>query len=146
MVRRDLPFGVLLAMVTHAAGESFYKLASCVMTVPGPAMAMASGACSGPRSSVLEQQVSSLQVGGSIPSAGSTFDPSETVAVVLGARNEGRLAKLESSLLKDMVPHVAIRETEGDFAGQLMAVGIVPGDREFLSDYVNEFHMYREIG
>jgi hypothetical protein len=146
VVRRDLPFGVILSMIAHAAGESFYKLASCTMTVAGDLAigTMASGGYCSP-SSVLERQTFSLEVGGSIPSGSSTLDPSTTIAVVLGARNQARLDKLAQALLAEMVPCVEIRETDGEFAGQLMAIGIVPGDKAFLAPFVRDFHMFREM-
>lgn len=147
VVRRDLALGVLLAMIAHAAGESFYKLASHTWTVPSM---MATAAPSGglslrPSSSEKEQHVFSVQVGGSSPPWGSTFEPSHTVAIVLGARNEGRLVKLEAALLANGIAHAAIRETEGEHAGQLMAVGLIPGPKETLSAFVNSFHMLREL-
>lgn len=146
VVRRDLSLGVLLAMVAHAAGESFYKLASLTWTVPAGAMAMPGGGsllC--PSSSETEQHVFSVQAGGSSPSWGSNFDPSRTVAVVLGARNENRLAKLEAVLVANSIAHVAIREIEGPHAGQLMAIGLVPGPKDALSPLVNGFHMLRDL-
>lgn len=135
VVRRDLSVGVLLAMVAHAAGESFYKLANPQVSVAHTTMA--SGGYAAP--------------GGGLPASGSyTFtlpaiDPATTIAVVLGARNEGRLLKLERVLEAAGVAHVAIRETDGEHAGQLMAIGLVPGEKEQLSPLVNEFHMLREV-
>lgn len=114
VVRRDLQVGVLLAMVAHAAGESFYKLASHTWTTPW----------------------------GSAP---TIVQPDETIAVVLGARNEGRLVKLEAALMAAAITHAAIRETEGPCAGQLMAIGLMPGPKEALSPFVNDFHMLREL-
>jgi hypothetical protein len=107
VVRRDLPVGVLLAMVAHAAGESFYRLAS-TFTV-------------------------------------ASFNPSETIAIVLGARNEGRLEKLAHALHADSVPCVEIHEVDGEYAGQLLAIGIVPGDKSALAPFVRDFHMLKEL-
>lgn len=124
VVRRDLPFGVLLAMVAHAAGESFYRLC--------------------PDSSGSERPESNREVGSSRLPRGS-INPSETIAIVLGARNEGRLSKAAATLQRAGVPFVEIRETDGGFAGQLMAIGVVPGDKEQISLLVNDFHMLREL-
>lgn len=124
VVRRDLPFGVILASVAHAAGESFYQC---------------------PRSSVKEHLVANQEVGGLSPSGGSLFDPAQTVAVVLGARNESKLRGFGARVLMAKIPHVFIHETEGAFAGQLMAVGLVPGDRDHLRRHVNEFQMFKEF-
>lgn len=73
LVRRDLPFGVLCAMVAHAAGESFYLLASSSeLRAASDAHALvadaggipASPANLGPGSSV-EERSSNGEVGGS---------------------------------------------------------------------------------
>lgn len=126
VVRRDLPTGVLLAMVAHAAGESFYRLAC-------------------PRSSEKERLLSKQEVSGSSPDWGSIFNPAETIAVVLGSRNEGRLTKLANALHNAGIQYVGIHEIDGDFAGQLMAIGVVPGDKDRISPLVNDFHMLREL-
>lgn len=124
VVRRDLPFGVLLAMVAHAAGESFYKLA-CL------------------RSSEKERPTFSREDVGSIPTGGSPFDPSQTIAIVLGARNVARLGWLCMKLDVMAIPYSVITETDGEFAGQLMAIGVVPTDRADVRKIVNEFQLYR---
>jgi hypothetical protein len=125
VVRRDLPFGQILAQVAHAAGESFYLL--------------------GRHSSVKEQLTFSQQVGGSSPSGGSTINPEETVVVVLGARNEGRLRRLQRILLEGGTAHTTIREVDGEYAGQYMAIGLVPGEKVELQTYVNDFHMFTQL-
>lgn len=125
IVRRDLPVGVLLAMVAHAAGESFYQLR--------------------PDSSGSEHRTFSPGVGSSPLPRGSTFNPAETIAIVLGARNEGRLARAARALAAAGVPFVEIRETDGAFAGQVMAIGVVPGEKETIGPIVNEFHMLKEL-
>lgn len=124
VVRRDLAFGPLLAMVAHAAGESFYALAC-------------------PRSSVSERsdltERSDVQL---IPGAPS-FNPAETVAVVMGAKNENRLIRLDLALAASDIPYVCIRETEGAHAGQLMAIGLAPIDKARVATYVKDFQMLR---
>lgn len=125
VVRRDLPFGVICASLVHAAGESFYALCR--------------------RSSEKEHLVSNQEAAGSSPAVGPTFDPAQTVAVVLGARNEGRLRRLAQQLTVKAIPHVVVLETEGEFSGQVMAIGLVPGDKRELADCVREFHMFREL-
>lgn len=104
VVRRDLPLGVVLAQVAHAAGESFYRL-----TTP------------------------------------DGFQADQTVAVVLGARNEHRLKRLRDALATAHVGHVVIVEVEGEYAGQIMAVGLVPADRGLVQPLLNDFHMLREL-
>lgn len=123
VVRRDLPAGDICAQVAHAAGESFYKLR--------------------PSSSDAERSVSNGEAGASQAPSGSTFDPSRTVVVVLGSRNEGRLQRLEQQLVEKQVAHVSIRETDGPWNGQLMAVGLVPGLKHERCPHVREFQMLR---
>lgn len=150
VVRRDLPLGVLAAQVTHAAGESFYKLA-CVAQGEHPVFnrevagaSPAAGSTSFPGSSVQSASPQGVEVAGSIPARGATFDPSETYAIVLGARNESRLLKLERALREAGVPHVAVREPDSPYNGQLMAVGLVPAPAHELRRHVADFHMLRE--
>jgi hypothetical protein len=81
------------------------------------------------------------------PNAGA-MKMNDTTAIVKGARNEGKIAKLVRDLLSAGVPHVAIREEEGEkggrLAGQLTCVSLVPTDVEQLPESVkralNEFH------
>lgn len=105
VVRRDLPFGLVLANIAHAAGESMF--------------------ISGTRHEELP-----------------SFNPHEALAIVLGARNEGRLLRLERSLIASRVEYIAIREHDAPYNGALMAIGIVPGPRHLLSKHVREFHMF----
>lgn len=65
-------------------------------------------------------------------------------AVVLGARNEQRLQRLERLLRTRGVSFVAIREPDPPFHGQLMAIGLHPGDRDALARHVNEFQLIPE--
>lgn len=136
VVRRDLPVGVIYAQIAHAAGESFYQLASRGWTMPSDSIF--------PGSSVLEHQTFSLEVGGSTPSRGSTFVAAETIVVVLGARNEQRLKRLEIALLDTGVIFTSIRETEGTYRGQLMAIGLMPGPKSVLAQHINQFHMFTD--
>lgn len=124
IVRRDLPLGVALAQVAHAAGESFYKLTGRSLT-KAPAMGLE-------------------DVGGT-PTDPATFDAHRTIVVVLGARNEHRLLKLERTLTSCGVAHVAIREPDEPWNGQLMAIGLVPGDREVLSGLFRDYQTLREL-
>ncbi len=124
VVRRDLTFGQILSAVTHAAGESFYLLC--------------------PDSSGSERQVDNLEVGSSQLPRGATFKPDETIAVVLGARNEGRLKRLVEQLKARDVAHVPIIETDGARAGELLAVGLIPGPKSALAVHVREFHMFQD--
>ena len=76
------------------------------------------------------------------------FDHKRTIAVVLGARNEFRLLKLERALQEAKILHSAIHETEGKYAGQLMAIGLYPDLKEVILEklpYLNEFHMLQWV-
>lgn len=52
--------------------------------------------------------------------------PGDTHAVALAADSEADLLALEQRLLASAVPHVAIREPDAPWNGQLMAIGVVP--------------------
>jgi peptidyl-tRNA hydrolase len=64
-----------------------------------------------------------------------------TKVVVLGARNEGRLLRLQKQLLSAKIPHVAIREPDAPWNSQMMAIGLEPGPADVLGQHVREFHM-----
>jgi hypothetical protein len=172
VVRRDLPFGAIMAQLAHAAGESFYQFGLR------------------PRSSAKERLASGQEVAGSSPAAGSTphhqslrsrrslhveslvdqqampddswrrewaplacevwalermprADVSRTTVVVLGSRTEGRLLRLERELVAAGVPHVAVREPDEPWRGQLMAVGLEPGLKGELYRHVRMFNVWR---
>lgn len=116
IVRRDLPLGLVLANVAHAAGESFYQLAQ-------------------------QATFELLDLEG--------FEPSETIAIVKGARNEGRLKKLHEALAAADVPHSFITETDGEYTGQAMAIGVVPvskGTAVTYRELLNDFQLLQELG
>lgn len=152
VVRRDLPLGVMLAQVTHAAGESFYKLADVAQEREHPVFnrevtrsSRVVGSTSFPGSSVQSAEPQGAEVAGSTPAPGATFNPSDTFAVVLGARNESRLLKLERALCEAGVPHVAVREPDSPYFGQIMAIGLVPASKDSVSQHLRDFHMLREL-
>lgn len=155
VVRRDLPFGVVLAMLTHAAGESFFRYGqrptfrgSSVKERPAASVNEADGRSEVevlPAEPIPGSPVaSSSDEGERGPSLGpSTTHPIAT-AVVLGARSESKLLRLERLLLQHGVPHVAVREPDAPWSGQLMAVGLEPtADLEAVRDLVNEFQIWR---
>lgn len=145
VVRRDLPTAVICAQIAHAAGESFYQLAQA-----GVAQL----------SERREARKSGPEVGGGNPSSGSIIggaldaasgvnpdspatlpDPSRTVVVILGARNEAKLRRLERQLVLAGIMHVAVREPDKPWDGALMAIGLMPGLKADLSACVNEFQL-----
>ena len=88
-VRRDLPIGVLAAMVTHAAGESGALYAD--------------------------------EYDGRFRLA---------TAVVLEAKNERQLDNIAAFLHEEGIRCVEVWESEGPYAEQLMAIGVVPRERD----------------
>lgn len=67
------------------------------------------------------------------------FNPARTTLILRGARNEGKLLKLEKQLIEKGVPHIAIREPMAPWNGQLMAIGLVPGLPEVMGPHVNDY-------
>jgi hypothetical protein len=58
--------------------------------------------------------------------------------VVLGERDESRLARVLRRLQRAGVPHVAIHEPDAPYAGALMAIGLVPAPRALVAGHVRE--------
>lgn len=125
IVRRDLPYGLTLAMVGHAAGESFYLFG-------GSSADRASGSIT-----------VNPEVDGSSPSRQSI--PRCTI-VVLGARNELKLHRLRRRLERHNVPHVPFYESDPPYDRQLMSIGLVPGPKESLYCFVNDFALWPYYG
>ena len=71
----------------------------------------------------------------------STYDvwQSGTTAVVLGVGTQRRLLNLEKKLKRHHVPHVAVREPDAPWNGQLMAIGLYPTHRELVSPILDKF-------
>ena len=66
----------------------------------------------------------------------------KTIAVVLSARNEARLAWLERQLKKHKIKHKAIREPDAPWDGQLMAIGLHPCERsELLAKLFKDYQL-----
>lgn len=61
--------------------------------------------------------------------------------VILGARNETKLLKLERRLIVGGIPHVAFREPDAPWENALMAIGLIPAPRDAVASYVYDFHM-----
>lgn len=96
IVRRDMPVGVVAAMIVHAAGES-------ATNVPG--------------------------------FKGCT-------AVVLAVDNEAQLSSVLTKLRQEFILHIAVWENSPPYAGQLMAIGVVPGPREELGPVFQNYSLY----
>ena len=102
LVRRDLPFGVTLAQLAHAAADSIMHSRYLALT-PG------------------------------------------TTVVVLGVRNEITLKKWARKLSwrKHGVPHTLVREPDAPWNGQLMAIGVWPGERSKLEPIFKTLQTFR---
>lgn len=98
-VRRDLPLGIMAAMITHAAGDS------------------------------ASQRMWPL--------------PPHTIAVVLEAKDEEHLKDisgyLRANCLEEGVDKFSVFESGGPYDGQLMAIGLLPQERDALSNKLKEF-------
>lgn len=133
IVRRDLPFGAILANVAHAAGESFYAF--------GGDLAFAA-IC--PRSSDAEHSSNTGAVGPSQGSEGAIFRANQTKVVVLRAKHQADLGKLWSRLTAADVPLTTILEVDGEYAGQLMAIGLWPTARADVRKLLNGYQLFTE--
>lgn len=65
-----------------------------------------------------------------------------TYAIVLAADTD-TLSRLEERLKGINLPHVAIRENEGPYAGQITAIGVQPGRRSKLRKYFSSLPLLR---
>lgn len=115
IVRRNLEPAAAIVAVAHAAGEAFYCL----------------------RSSEKEHLLDKQEVAGSSPAEGSTFNPAETIVVVLGIRNETRLANLARKLDDRAIAHVIVRENDS-----IDAIGLVPCERERVRPFVSDLQAW----
>lgn len=66
-------------------------------------------------------------------------------AVVLGVDSERELEKLRKYLREERIQHVVVREQSEPYNGQLMAIGLVPGDRSVLSPHMRELQLLSSL-
>ncbi len=71
--------------------------------------------------------------------------PAGTFAVVLGVADEGALQALAARLVAAAVPHSIIVETDGNWAGQMMAIGVTPGPRSALRRHFSSLPLYGRV-
>lgn len=69
--------------------------------------------------------------------------PSTTYAVALTCADEAELRSLAARLTAVGVRHCAIIESEGEHAGQLMALGLAPGRKEVLRKFLSQLPLLR---
>lgn len=75
-------------------------------------------------------------------SSPGNLDPG-TYAIALGAQDEEELRLIASNLEANNVDFRLIVESSGDFAGQAMAIGVVPGPRNTLRKYLSSYPLIR---
>ncbi len=69
-----------------------------------------------------------VQAANLVHAAGESSDriPPGTIAVALHARDELHLRVIQARLFEADIPHTSIVEEDGEYTGQLMAVGLEP--------------------
>lgn len=70
--------------------------------------------------------------------------PPHTFAVVLAAKDEMTLAEAELLLKEKGIEHVAIREPDEPWNGQLMAIGIVPAPKSDLKKILQKYPLLKQ--
>jgi len=81
-----------------------------------------------------------------IHAAGESSDgnlPDGTYAIALAAQSEIQLLAIEKKLISNNIPHVAIREPDAPWCGQLMAIGIAPCDRAKVRKEVSQLPLIK---
>lgn len=71
--------------------------------------------------------------------------PAGTFAVVLGVPDEPALQSLAARLVAAAVPHAIAVETDGDWAGQMMAIGVAPAPRSSLRRHFSSLPLYGRV-
>lgn len=104
IVRRDLPLGVLAAMVCHAAGES----------------------------GATYERKEGWRYDDSTAFSGAT-------AVILEAKDEKHLRQISAYLDEVEIAYKTVHESGGEYSGQLMALGLIPIEREAIAEKLREF-------
>lgn len=68
--------------------------------------------------------------------------PSGTIAVALQTSSK-KLYQLEEILIRDKIPHEAIREPDFPWNGELVAIGVYPDTKEKLQKYFSQLPLVR---
>lgn len=72
--------------------------------------------------------------------------PKDTIAVVLGVRDEKQLKYYAKRLVKAKIEHIQVNENAGPLAGQMTAVGVVPTrNREAVFKVLKKLNPLREF-
>lgn len=146
IVRRNLPYGVICAMVAHAAGESFYLFGQSRPTLRTPveAHALAGNGGGNPSSGTTQRGSSVKEHSASVERSVVQVHPAlpllgETTVVVLAVDDEAALARLMADLRAARVAHVPIYEPDPPYDGALMAIGLLPADRRDVAPYLSTY-------
>ena len=70
---------------------------------------------------------------------------SGTYAVVLGIPTAEKLLALEKKLIEENISHLAIREPDTPYCGEIMAIGILPMSREPLRKILGKLPLLRKL-
>lgn len=117
VVRKDIPDGLVAAMVLHAAGEAVQAQGRKLLMDGTPALGW--------------EDIVSLV-------------PHSTRASVLEANDEAALeAVYAHAKNRNRTPIVRIVESEGEHAGQLMALGFTPCNRNILQPSLGALKPWR---
>lgn len=103
VVRSDLPLGVAMAMVAHAAGESAHQYRD------------ENGRFTG------------------------------ATVVVLEAKNEAHLEKIERKLMRAGIVYQVVYESAQPYKDQFMAIGLVPIERDKVEGVMREYQLLRRL-
>ena len=67
------------------------------------------------------------------------------IAVVLEAKNEDALHKVQRKLWVHNIQYVTIEENEGPYKGQMTAIGIVPAERSKFGDILAGYQTLKTL-
>jgi len=110
IIRRDLPFGVTLAQLSHAAANSMEDWLKSELYVWFETLKWP--------------------------------DHKPMTVVVLGVRDELTLRRWHKKLTKRKVKHTVVKEPDGGWDNQLMAIGVWPGDRDKLEPVFKKLNTF----
>lgn len=69
--------------------------------------------------------------------------PTGTYAIALAARDEAHLSEVSFALFRAGIKHVRVVEPDAPYSGQLMALGVPPGERSRLRRHLSSLPLLR---
>ena len=124
IVRKDLPFGVTLAQLSHAAADSMAAWYDF----------------NGDLDFDMYPQEGHCNCRVERPHYGNM------TIVVLGVKNKRVLLSWIRRLTKANIHHSVVREPDAPYNGDATAIGVWPGEREKLEPFFEELEIYKELG